>query len=114
MALDPDLVEVLAAEVVCDPELVPVADAEGWLSESVDVADAVAVVFGAVVAVADADSWVGQYVNNQDLLLARLLPELEALDELSSCRTINASNSGNHFGHGYAATKVERHRRRME
>jgi len=57
VALVPDLVvEVLPAEVVFDPEFVSVADAEDSLSEFVDVADSVALAFGAVVAVADAES----------------------------------------------------------
>jgi hypothetical protein len=57
VTFDPDLVvALLSAEVVFDPDFVSVADAEDSLSEFVDVADAVALVFGAVVAVADAES----------------------------------------------------------
>jgi len=37
-----------------------------------------------------------------------------AAEELSSCRTTNASISGNHFGHGHAAVKVVRRRRNIE
>jgi len=54
---DPNLVvALLFAEVVFDPDFVSVADAEDSLSEFVDVADVVALAFGAVVAVVDAES----------------------------------------------------------
>lgn len=52
----------------------------------------------------------------------RLPPFLEGVgvgcalvsSELSFCRTINASNSGSHLGHGHAAEKVAKTKKRME